>query len=259
VSDDRARAVMPPPPASFPPPASAATGSAERILVVDDEPDLRQLVTLNLREAGFEVDAVGSGQAGLALAAKTRPAVIVLDLMLPDVPGTEVCRQLRADAVLADSGVLMLTARSDEHDRLLGFEVGADDYVVKPFSVRELVMRVRALARRTAERRAARTTAGGDRRLQWRGLELDPVRHRVALDGVELPLRPLEFKLLHVLLENPGRVLSRSQLLEEVWGLSGDAASRTVDTHVRRLRERLAAYGDAVETVHGFGYRLKET
>ena len=246
-----------PAPASAPPLASA--GPADRILVVDDEPDLRQLVTFNLREAGFEVDAVGSGQAGLALATKTKPAVIVLDLMLPDVPGTEVCRQLRADAVLADSAVLMLTARGDEYDRLLGFEVGADDYVVKPFSVRELVMRVKALARRTAERRAARASTGGARRLRWNGLELDPIRHRVTLDGVELQLRPLEFKLLQVLLENPGRVLSRSQLLEEVWGMSGDAASRTVDTHVRRLRERLDRYGEAVETVHGFGYRLKET
>jgi two-component system, OmpR family, phosphate regulon response regulator PhoB len=233
----------------------------DRVLVVDDEPDLRQLVTINLREAGFDVDAVGSGQAGLALATKTKPAVIVLDLMLPDVPGTEVCRQLRADVVLADSAVLMLTARGDEHDRLLGFEVGADDYVVKPFSVRELVMRVRALARRTAERRSARETSagkGGEKRLRWKGLELDPSRHRVTVDDVELSLRPLEFKLIQILLENPGRVLSRAQLLEDVWGVSGDASSRTVDTHVRRLRERLGAYGDAVETVHGFGYRLRE-
>jgi two-component system phosphate regulon response regulator PhoB len=231
---------------------------AERILIVDDEPDLRQLVTFNLREAGFEVDAVGSGQAGLALATKTKPAVVVLDLMLPDIPGTEVCRQLRADSVLADSAVLMLTARGDEYDKLLGFEVGADDYVVKPFSVREVVMRVRALARRTAERRAARATTGSDKKMRWKGLELDPARHRVFLDDVELQLRPLEFKLIHILLENPGRVLSRSQLLEEVWGISGDASSRTVDTHVRRLRERLGVYGEAVETVHGFGYRLKE-
>jgi two-component system phosphate regulon response regulator PhoB len=230
----------------------------DRVLIVDDEPDLRQLVTFNLREAGFEVDAVGSGQAGLALATRTRPAVIILDLMLPDVPGTEVCRQLRRDAVLGDSAVLLLTARGDEYDRVLGFEVGADDYVVKPFSVRELVMRVRALARRTAERRAARATTGGDRKLRWKGLELDPVRHRVFLDGEELQLRPLEFKLIHLLLEHPGRVFTRGQLLEEVWGISGEASSRTVDTHVRRLRERLAAYGEAVETVHGFGYRLKE-
>ena len=230
----------------------------DRILLVDDEPDLRQLVTFNLRDAGFEVDAVGSGQAGLALAARIRPAVIVLDLMLPDVSGTEVCRSLRGNPALADVAVLMLTARGDEYDRVLGFEIGADDYVVKPFSVRELVMRVRALARRTAERRAARATTSGDRKLKWKGLQVDPVRHRAFIDGAEQPLRPLEFRLIQVLLEHPGRVFSRGQLLEEVWGISGDTSSRTVDTHVRRLRERLGAHGEAVETVHGFGYRLKE-
>src|SRR5580693_5100315 len=235
-----------------------APAASERILLVDDEPDLRQLVTFNLREAGFEVDAVGSGQAGLALASRLRPAVVVLDLMLPDVSGMEVCRALRADPLLAEVAVLMLTARGDEYDRVMGFEVGADDYVVKPFSVRELVMRVKALARRTAERRAARATTGGDRKLRWKGLELDPVRHRVFIDDEELQLRPLEFKLIHLLLEHPGRVFTRGQLLQEVWGISGEASSRTVDTHVRRLRERLGAYGEAVETVHGFGYRLKE-
>ncbi len=178
--------------------------------------------------------------------------------MLPDISGTEVCRQLRRDPVLGDSAVLMLTARGDEYDRLLGFEVGADDYVVKPFSPRELVLRVRALARRTGERRAARSTVAGEEKLAWRGLALDPVRHRVFLDGDELQLRPLEFKLIQLLLEHPGRVFTRAQLLEEVWGITGDPSSRTVDTHVRRLRERLGAYGEAVETVHGFGYRLKE-
>jgi two-component system phosphate regulon response regulator PhoB len=237
---------------------SATPAPPDRILLVDDEPDLRQLVTFNLRDAGFEVDAVGSGQAGLVLAAKVRPAVIVLDLMLPDVSGTEVCRQLRANPVLGEVAVLMLTARGDEYDRVLGFEVGADDYVVKPFSVRELVMRVRALARRTAERRAARAMTGEDRKLRWKGLEVDPVRHHVFVDGAELQLRPLEFKLIQLLLEHPGRVFTRAQLLEEVWGISGEASSRTVDTHVRRLRERLGPYGEAVETVHGFGYRLKE-
>ncbi len=231
---------------------------SDRVLLVDDEPDLRQLVTFNLRGAGFEVDAVGSGQAGLALAAKTRPAVIVLDLMLPDVSGTEVCRQLRADPVLGDVAVLMLTARGDEYDRVLGFEMGADDYVVKPFNVRELVMRVRALARRTAERRAARAITGRDPKLRWKGLEVDPVRHHVFLDGGELQLRPLEFKLIQLLLEHPGRVFTRAELLEEVWGISGEANTRTVDTHVRRLRERLGPYGEVVETVHGFGYRLQE-
>jgi two-component system, OmpR family, phosphate regulon response regulator PhoB len=242
--------------------ATAAVISApavtERILLVDDEPDLRELVIFGLREAGFEVDAVSSGQAGLALAAKIRPAVIVLDLMLPDLSGTEVCRSLRADPLLADVGVIMLTGRGEEYDRILGFEAGTDDYVVKPFSVRELVMRVRALARRTSLRRAARTTTATTRKLRWKGLELDPLRHRVFVEGAELQLRPLEFKLIHVLLDQPGRVFSRGQLLEEVWGISGEATSRTVDTHVRRLRERLGVHGEAVETVHGFGYRLKE-
>jgi two-component system phosphate regulon response regulator PhoB len=241
-------------------PASSPSPSAtsDRVLIIDDEPDLCQLVAFNLREAGFEVDAAGSGQGGFTLATRTRPAVILLDLMLPDVPGTEICRQLRADPVLADSAVLMLTARGDEYDRLLGFEVGADDYVVKPFSVRELVLRVRALARRTAERRAARATTGSDLTLQWRGLALDPVRHRVFTDAEELQLRPLEFKLIQLFLEHPGRVFTRAQLLEDVWGIPGEANTRTVDTHVRRLRERLGVYGEAVETVHGFGYRLKE-
>ncbi len=132
--------------------------TADRILIVDDEPDLQQLVLFNLREAGFEAEAVGTGKEGIAKARELDPQVIVLDLMLPDIPGTEVCRQMRADAGLADVAILMLTARADEYDRVLGFEVGADDSVVKPFSVRELVMRIKALARRTSERRAARAT-----------------------------------------------------------------------------------------------------
>jgi two-component system phosphate regulon response regulator PhoB len=157
-----------------------------------------------------------------------------------------------------DIGVLMLTARGDEYDRVLGFEVGADDYVVKPFSVRELVLRVKALARRTSERRAARAAADEGRRLSWRGLSIDPLRHRVYADGAEVALRPLEYKLLAIFLERPGAVLPRAQLLEEVWGIRGDVNTRTVDTHVRRLRERLGPYGDAIETVYGFGYRLRE-
>jgi two-component system phosphate regulon response regulator PhoB len=230
----------------------------DRVLLVDDEPDLQRLVLFNLREAGFEVDAVGTGKDGLAAAQKMGPEVIILDLMLPDMAGTEVCRQLRADPSLADVAILMLTARGDEYDRVLGFEVGADDYVVKPFSVRELVMRVRGLAKRAHERRLARSSAEGEKRLQWRGLTVDPVKHRVFLDGAELGLRPLEFKLLAMLLEHPGRVFTRGDLLEEVWGITSEVNTRTVDTHVRRLRERLGAYGEAVETVHGFGYRLRD-
>jgi two-component system, OmpR family, phosphate regulon response regulator PhoB len=231
---------------------------AERILLVDDEPDLRQLLCFNLEEAGFAPEAVGTGGEGIAAAKRARPAVIILDLMLPDIPGTEVCKRLRADPSLSDVAILMLTARSDEYDRVLGFEVGADDYVVKPFSVRELVLRVRALARRSSERSIARGAADAGKRLSWRGLSLDPIRHRVYVDGAELSLRPLEFKLISLLLEHPGKLFSRAELLEEVWGIAAELTTRTVDTHVRRLRERLGAHGDAVETVHGFGYRLRD-
>ena len=231
---------------------------AERILLVDDEPDLLDLLLYNLTEAGFEPEAVSTGAAGLEAASRNKPTVVVLDVMLPDLSGIEVCRALRADRELADVAILMLTARGDEADRVLGFEVGADDYVIKPFSVRELVLRVRALARRASERRAASGAADVGRRLSWRGLSIDPVRHRVYADEAELTLRPLEYKLLAMLLEHPGRVFTRAQLLEEVWGITAEINTRTVDTHVRRLREKLGAHGDAVETVHGFGYRLRE-
>ena len=240
------------------PASSRQDVGADTILVVDDEEDIRRLVSFNLDEAGFRVETVSTGLGALETAAKLRPSVLVLDLMLPDVSGTEVCRRLRADADLSDAAVLMLTARGDEYDRLLGFEVGADDYVVKPFSVRELVMRVKGLAVRARERRLARGASDEGKRLAWRGLVIDPVRHRLTLDGVELSLRPLEYKLVAIFLEHPGRVFSRTDLLEEVWGISPDTNTRTVDTHIRRLRERLGGYSDAIETVHGFGYRLSD-
>jgi two-component system, OmpR family, phosphate regulon response regulator PhoB len=243
---------------SRPAEAEPAVRREERVLLVDDEPDLLQLLAFNLGEAGFSVEAVGTAAAGLEAAARQKPTVLLLDLMLPDLPGTEVCRRIRADPHLGDVAILMLTARGDEYDRVLGFEVGADDYVIKPFSVRELVMRVKALARRAHERVQAQARVDMGRRLAWRGLSIDPVRHRVFADGEELSLRPLEYKLLAMLLEHPGRVFSRGELLEEVWGITADVTTRTVDTHVRRLRERLGPYGEAVETVHGFGYRLRE-
>ncbi len=229
---------------------------SDRILLVDDEPDIRQLLSFNLREAGFEAEAVGTAAEGLAAAQRARPSVVILDLMLPDMSGTEVCRKLRADPSTSDLPILMLTARGDEYDKVLGFEVGADDYVVKPFSVREVIMRVRALARRSQERTSARATTEAPKALAWRGLSVDIVRHRVTLDGSELSLRPLEFKLVATFLENPGVVYSRAKLLEDVWGITAEMNTRTVDTHIRRLRERLGAHGDAIETVHGFGYRL---
>jgi two-component system phosphate regulon response regulator PhoB len=228
------------------------------VLIIDDEPDLAELLVFNLREAGFSVESATTGASGLDAARRLRPVVIVLDLTLPDVGGLEVCRRLRAEPDLGDPAILMLTARAEEVDRVLGFEVGADDYVVKPYGVREVVARVRTLARRAAERRAARRARDKGARLRWRGLEVDPVRHEVYVDGKSLDLRPMEFKLLVTLLENPSQVLSRDRLLDEVWGMSAEVSTRTVDTHVRRLRARLGSFGDAIETVHGFGYKLRE-
>ncbi|CAN5716390.1 response regulator transcription factor [soil metagenome] len=240
-------------------PASVQNATtADVVLVVDDEEDIRRLVSFNLTDAGFKVEAVENGTDALAAAARLRPSVVVLDLMLPDVSGMEVCRRLRADESVADAAILMLTARGDEYDRVLGFEVGADDYVVKPFSVRELVMRVKGLARRANERRLARGAGDEGKRLTWRGLEIDPTRHRVLIEGAELLLRPLEYKLLAIFVEHPGRVFSRTDLLQEVWGISPETNTRTVDTHIRRLRERLGTYSEAIETVHGFGYRLRD-
>jgi len=228
------------------------------VLIVDDEADLCRLLAFNLEEAGFATHVVHNGLDALTAVTRLKPAVVVLDLMLPSIPGTEVCRRIRADPTTVDVGILMLTARSEEEDRVLGFELGTDDYLAKPFSVRELVFRVKALARRATERALARTAVDTGNRMRWRGMEVDPARHRVLLDGKELQLRPLEFKLLSVFMEHPGQLFSRQKLLTDVWGISPDVNTRTVDTHVRRLRERLGTYGDAIETVHGFGYRLAD-
>jgi two-component system phosphate regulon response regulator PhoB len=239
--------------------AAAQQEPIERVLVVDDEVDLQRLVVFNLRSAGFAVEGVSTGAEALAAIGRVKPSVMVLDLMLPDITGTEICRRIRADAQLCDIGIVMCTSRGDEYDRLLGFEVGCDDYVVKPFSVRELVMRVRAIVRRPGSRPSTGIAAPDDDTLRWRGIELDPVRHRSSIDGAMVVLRPLEFKLLHVFMQQPGRVLTRAALLEAVWNVTEEGSTRTVDTHVRRLRERMAPYADAIETVHGFGYKLKES
>jgi two-component system phosphate regulon response regulator PhoB len=231
--------------------------TSQRVLLIDDDRDLHDLLLYPLREAGFQADAEATAAGGLRAASRLHPDVVVLDVMLPDFSGIETCRRLRADANTRDTAVLMLTARGDEFDRLLGFEAGADDYVVKPFSVREVVMRVRALARRVYELRQARKSPQTGRILRWRGLTLDSGRQQIFADGIEVALRPLEYKLIALLLENPGRTFERSDLLSEVWSIQGEVQTRTVDTHVRRLRERLGTHGDAVETVYGTGYRLR--
>lgn len=230
----------------------------EDVLVVDDEVDIGRLLALHLKKAGLGVDVAHSGTEALLAVRRKRPSLIILDLMLPDVPGTEVCRRLRADSELSEIGVLMLTARGDDEDRIIGFELGADDYVVKPFNVHEVVLRAQALLRRIGERVAARAHAGHPVMLRWRTLEVDPVRHRVSAEGREMSLRPIEFKLLSLFLEHPSRVFSRAQLLDAVWGTQSTVNERTVDVHIRRLREQLGSNGAAVETVQGFGYRLRD-
>ena len=225
---------------------------AMRVLVVDDEPDLVELVRFNLKEAGYEIDAARSGREALALLRRRPPDLLILDLMLPDVSGTEICRQVRSDARLAGVPVLMLTAKSEEVDRIVGFELGADDYVTKPFSPRELVLRVRALLRR------ASGEGEGAEILEQARVRLDVDRHRCQVDGEDIDLTAKEFRLLETLMRRPGRVMSRERLLDEVWGTDITVTARTIDTHLKRLREKLRGAGPLIETVRGVGYRFAE-
>jgi two-component system phosphate regulon response regulator PhoB len=222
------------------------------VLIVDDEADLAGLVEWNLRAAGLDTAVAGSGEVALRLARHRTPDLMLLDLMLPDISGKEVCRRLRVDPQLKDVPVVMLTARSDEPDRVAGFEAGADDYVTKPFSVRELVLRVQAVLKRGTMK------AAEAQRLKSGPLELDVGSHRFYVDGGEVELTVLEFKLLHQLMSQPGRVQTRERLLSDVWGVTSPMETRTVDTHVMRLREKLGSGRDRVETVRGVGYRLQD-
>jgi len=225
---------------------------SKQILVVDDEPDILELVRFNLAQEGFEVRTAMTGSEALDQIAQSPPDLVVLDLMLPDKSGTEVCREIRSKPETAGLPVIMLTARSEEVDRVVGFEVGADDYVVKPFSPRELMLRIRAVLRRGDE---VDTPA---RRFEYGPLSLDPERHRCSVSGQEVELTTKEFGLLAALMGRPGRVLSREQLLEDVWGSDVSVTHRTVDTHLKRLREKLGEAGDLVRTVRGVGYRFAD-
>lgn len=227
------------------------TRAKERILVVDDEPDIVALVVYHLAKEGYRVSSASSGTEALATARQERPALIVLDLMLPGLSGFEVLEQLRADEATAGIAVLMLTARKEEPDRIKGLSLGADDYLTKPFSPQELVLRVRAILRRSAAAPAAGDvlTAGP--------IVIDRAAHTVRVHGNEIDLTPTEYKLLLLLAERRGRVQGRAQLLESVWEAAPDIQTRTVDMHVQRLRAKLESAGDLVETVRGFGYRLK--
>jgi two-component system, OmpR family, phosphate regulon response regulator PhoB len=228
-----------------------------RVVIIEDERDVSRLLEFNLQQAGYTVYVAGTGGEGLALVRGHLPDVVVLDLMLPDTSGYDVCKEIRGDMQIADTGVLMLTAKGEAEDRILGLEVGADDYVVKPFVVREVVLRVTALANRLAERRARPAQSTGGNTIKVGPIELDPVTHDVRINNVPTQLRPLEYKLLQLLVSEPGRVFTREELLEQVWEMRGDINTRTVDVHVRRLRVSLGPAADVIETVHGFGYRAR--
>jgi DNA-binding response OmpR family regulator len=227
-----------------------------RILIVDDESNIRHTVGYNLRREGYEVVEAADGEAALAAAAAQRLDLVVLDLLLPGVDGLEVCRRLRARDPVP---ILMLTARADEVDRVVGLELGADDYLAKPFSMRELLARVKAILRRAELNRAAQPEP--PTRLVRDGLTLDAGRRRVTVDDQEVLLKPREFDLLAFLARQPGQVFTRAQLLEHVWGYDYLGDSRTVDVHVRSLRTKLGDRADTprwIETVWGVGYRFRE-
>jgi two-component system, OmpR family, phosphate regulon response regulator PhoB len=226
-----------------------------RILVVEDETDIRQILAYNLGQSGHEVLTADRGAAGLDLARKERPELVLLDLMLPDISGLEVCRQLKSDRTLREVPVMMLTARSEEIDRVVGFELGADDYVVKPFSVRELILRVQAVLRRSRVP-VPGVNPDSEAELVFGRLRVDRSAHRTWVDGEEITLTPLEMKLLWTLYQRRGRVQTRSVLLDDVWEASPENNTRTVDTHIKRLREKLGLAGAYVETVRGIGYRF---
>jgi two-component system phosphate regulon response regulator PhoB len=220
------------------------------ILVIEDEPALLKVLDYNFKQAGHEVLLAPRGSEGLRLAREFHPDVVLLDQMLPDVQGTEVCRSLQLDPMTRDVPIVFVTAKGDEVDRIVAFELGAVDYVVKPFSVRELMLRVQAILRR------ARTSSASQRIIEFGTLRIDEDAHRVWVDGSEVALTLLEFKLLVTLYENRSRVQTRGALLENVWGLDVGVTTRTVDAHVKRLRDKLGVAGWYVQTVRGLGYRF---
>ena len=221
-----------------------------RVLVIEDEADLREVLHYNLTQAGHKPFTAATGDAGLKLAAEIRPDIVLLDLMLPNVPGTTVAKSLRREEATHQVPIIMVTAKAEEIDRIVGFELGADDYAVKPFRVRELLLRIDAVLRRGR--------SPDQRLIEVAELHIDKEAHRVTVGGEEVALTALEFKLLVTLTERRDRVQGRGTLLSDVWAMDSEIASRTVDTHVKRLRDKLGTAGRFIETVRGVGYRFSE-
>ncbi len=224
----------------------------ENILIVEDDQNIAKLVKYNLEKAGYRTTVTITGEEALEFLDRQAVDLIILDIMLPKMDGFETCRRLKDDSRLSSIPVMILTARGEEVDRVVGFELGAEDYVVKPFSPRELVLRVKNILRRgQAKQKPKDHLRSGD-------LEIDIPRHRVSVKSKEIVLTPMEFKLLVLLLERGGRVQSREQLLSDVWNIEADITTRTVDTHIKRLRQKLGKAGDGLETIRGLGYRFND-
>lgn len=224
------------------------------ILIIEDEKDLVELLVFNLEKEGFKMQWSYDGLEGLEMARRDVPDLVVLDLMLPAMMGTDVCKELRKDSRTSQIPVLMLTAKGEEIDRVVGFEVGADDYLVKPFSMRELLLRIRAILRRCDSQSAS----AAEGVISIGGISIETERHRVLSAGNEVELTSTEYKLLLYLAERPGRVLSRELLLQNVWSYNNVGDTRTVDTHITRLRGKLGKPGDLIKTVRSFGYKIEE-
>jgi len=220
-----------------------------RILVVEDEEDIYNLLEYNLTKAGMAVLKAGDGKSALKIAGHKKPDLILLDLMLPELDGVEVCKILKSNESTWDIPILMVTAKGEEVDRVVGLELGAEDYIVKPFSPREVVLRVKAVLKRTKAGKASKVRKHGP-------IFIDLDNHLVTVNAEKIDLTATEFKLLWALIQKPGLVLSRDSLIDKVWGVGFYVSTRTIDTHIRRLREKLGDAGELIETVRGFGYRM---
>ncbi len=222
------------------------------ILVVEDETDISRLIEYQLKQSGYPVATAEDGASALEQVRKLKPALVILDLMLPDMDGRDVCRAIKANSINRKIPILMLTARSEELDRIVGFELGAEDYVTKPFSPRELVLRVKAILKRNE------LPVEGEKLIQIGNLLIDAERHHVSIKKKPIQLTHTEFKLLFELASGRGRVFTRDKLLDRVWGYTYEGYARTVDTHIKHLRDKLGSMGDWIETIRGLGYRFRE-
>ena len=225
-------------------------GITKTIYIVEDEPDIRETLAYNLSQEGFKVSEFSDAESCLNKIQKKKPDLLLLDLMLPGMSGLDLCKEIRTDINLKNLAIIMLTAKGEEVDRIIGFELGADDYVTKPFSVRELILRVKVILKKQTE------SVESDESIEFGPIKLNLDAHEVLINNDEIVLTALEFKLLEHLIRRRGRVQTRDQLLSDVWGYSSEVTTRTVDTHIKRLREKLGTVGDYIQTVRGVGYRL---